>query len=288
MKKLIVSLVFLITTASNTFADDFTVEKCLKNNSKKQLLQIYVNNGLSEETAKNFIRTYTDNSTETQVDITIKINPLNINKWRNKFGKDGVSELENRLKLTSTIGTSNMHMFDENCKITKFYNVESIIEKWFTIRKEIYIKRRDYLLNQLKKELDIIKFKVKFIEEIINDTILFKNVKKAAIILNLEEKNYPKISLKDTTDPSYDYLLGMDLYKLTKEEIDDLRQKKEFKESEYNTLLSKTATELWKEDIHEFIDIYTKDLKDYTKEHGPLKSTVKLKKTKKYKNKCPL
>ena len=241
-----------------------------------------------KETAKNFIRTYTDNSTETQVDITIKINPLNINKWRNKFGKDGVSELENRLKLTSTIGTSNMHMFDENCKITKFYNVESIIEKWFTIRKEIYIKRRDYLLNQLKKELDIIKFKVKFIEEIINDTILFKNVKKAAIILNLEEKNYPKISLKDTTDPSYDYLLGMDLYKLTKEEIDDLRQKKEFKESEYNTLLSKTATELWKEDIHEFIDIYTKDLKDYTNEHGPLKSTVKLKKTKKYKNKCPL
>jgi DNA topoisomerase II len=236
-----------------------------------------------KETAKNFIRTYTDNSTETQVDITVKINPVNINKWRNKFGKDGVSELENRLKLTSSIGTSNMHMFDENCKITKFYNVESIIEKWFTIRKEIYIKRRDYLLNQLKKELDIIKFKVKFIEEIINDTILFKNVKKAAIILNLEEKNYPKISLKDTTDPSYDYLLGMDLYKLTKEEIDDLKQKKEFKESEYNILLSKTATELWKEDIHEFINIYTKELKDYTKEHGPLKSTVKLKKTKNYK-----
>ena len=43
-----------------------------------------------KETAKNFVRSFRDNSTETQVDITIKINPINLNKWKNKFGKDGV------------------------------------------------------------------------------------------------------------------------------------------------------------------------------------------------------
>ena len=55
MKKLIISLVFLIIATSHTFAEEFTVEECLKNTNKKQLLQIYVNNGLSQETAKNFV-----------------------------------------------------------------------------------------------------------------------------------------------------------------------------------------------------------------------------------------
>ncbi len=232
-----------------------------------------------KETAKNFVRSYNDNSTETQVDITIKINPININKWRNKFGKDGVSELENRLKLTSTIGTSNMHMFDENCKIKKFHNIESIIEQWYNVRKNIYVKRRDYLLNQLKNDLDIIQFKVKFIEEIIKDTIHIKNVKKQDLIQSLIDKNYPKMSIKENV-ASYDYLLGMDLYKLTKEEIEDLKKKTELKEIDYNDLLSKSATMLWKEDINILVDMYSKELKIYNKDHIQ-KKTIKLKKKRK-------
>jgi len=231
-----------------------------------------------KETAKNFVRSFRDNSTETQVDITLKINPINLNKWRNKFGKDGVSELENRLKLTSAVGTSNMHMFNEECKMKKFYNIESIILHWFQVRKEIYVKRRDYMLKQLKQELDIIKFKVKFIGEIIEDTIKIKNVKKNVLIQSLVEKQYPKISLKDNVEKSYDYLLGMDLYKLTTEEIEELKKKSEIKEVEYNTLLSKSANELWKEDISEFTEVYKKDLQVYEKEHFTRKTDVKIKK----------
>ena len=108
----------------------------------------------------------------------------------------------------------------------KFHNIESIILHWFQVRKEIYVKRRDYMLKQLKQELDIIKFKVKFIGEIIEDTIKIKNVKKNVLIQSLVEKNYPKISLKDNVEANYDYLLGMDLYKLTTEEIDELKKEK--------------------------------------------------------------
>ena len=230
-----------------------------------------------KETAKNFVRSFRDNSTETQVDITIKINPINLNKWKNKFGKDGVSELENRLKLTSAVGTSNMHMFNEESKMKKFHNIESIILHWFQVRKEIYVKRRDYMLKQLKQELDIIKFKVKFIGEIIEDTIKIKNVKKNVLIQSLVEKNYPKISLKDNVEANYDYLLGMDLYKLTTEEIDELKKKSEIKEIEYNTLLSKSANELWKEDIYDFTEVYKKDLEVYEKEHFTRKAPVKVK-----------
>jgi len=226
-----------------------------------------------KETAKNFVRSFKDDSTETSVNITIKMNPLSIKKWNNKIGKDGVIELENRLKLTSSVSITNMHMFNDKCRMTKFKHVDDIINSWYNIRKNIYVKRREYLLEQLKKELDIIKFKVQFIMEIIAETLEIRNIKKQVIINSLVEKNYPKFITKDNT-PSYDYLLGMDLYKLTSEEIDELKKKKEMKQSEYDILFNKTASDLWKEDINQFTELYKKDLIRYKRENTNTKNVT--------------
>ena len=87
-----------------------------------------------------------------------------------------------------------------------------------------------------------------------------------SIINSLVEKNYPKIITKDTT-ASYDYLLGMDLYKLTSEEIEELKKKQEFKQTEYNVLFNKSSNDLWKEDINEFLTMYKRNLNDYEREH---------------------
>jgi DNA topoisomerase-2 len=241
-----------------------------------------------KETAKHFVRTFKDDSTETQVNITIKMNPLNINKWANKCGKDGVNELENRLKLTSSLSITNMHMFNENGKMQKFKSIEEIIDQWFAFRGAIYSKRRDYMLNKLSKELDIIKYKVSFIEEIINDTIQIKNVKKQIILNQLTEKKYPKISPKVDGEPSYDYLMSMDLYKLTHEEIEELKKKREMKQLEYDKLYATTATDLWEYDIDKFLEFYKKDLIQYNREHVgvlPKKPTLKRKTKSKLKSK---
>ena len=236
----------------------------------------------NKETAKQFIRSYVDNSTETSVDITVKINPITIDKFMNKIGKDGYPEIYNKLKLTTSLSLTNMHLFDKNCKIKKFLSIEDIINYWFPLRLEIYNKRRDYLIEKLKKELDIIKFKVKFIEEIINDTIEIKNVKKKTIMESLQNKNYPKITLNNN-EPSFDYLLGMDLYKLTQEEIDDLKNKKLIKEIEYEKLIGQESKDLWIDDLNNFIVSYKKNLSAYNQEHNietrkKNKRVIKLKK----------
>lgn len=215
-----------------------------------------------KEDTKNFVKSFKDDSTENCINITIKIVPDIYDKFSAKMGKDGITELENKLKLTTSISTQNMHVFDETGKIIKFNKIEDMVESWYNIRKDVYIKRREYQLNNLKKELDIIKYKVKFILEIIQDTLEIRNVKKALVIQKLEEKEYPKIITKDDT-PSYDYLLSMDLYKLTEEESEELKKKKEMKELEYNTLFNKSVNEIWKEDINEFKSIYTKSLEEY-------------------------
>ena len=233
-----------------------------------------------KETCKNFVRSFEDNSTEDKVNINIKMNPNTITKWANKFGRDGIIELENRLKLTTAMSIRNMYMFDENSHIIKFNTVEDIIERWFNIRKSIYIKRRDYMLQKLKTELDIIKFKVKFITEIVNNIRIINKKKKQVIIDELEQDNYPKIG---DIKPSYDYLLNMNLYKLTYEEIEILKEKLNIKQVIHDILLAKTANDLWIEDINEFQKEWKKDLSRYNKEHKEPDTgskTLKFKKTK--------
>ena len=64
-----------------------------------------------------------------------------------------ISELENRLKLTSALGITNMHMFNENGKMQKFKDIDEIIDQQFPFRSGIYVKRRDYMLKKLQKNL---------------------------------------------------------------------------------------------------------------------------------------
>ncbi len=226
-----------------------------------EMLEKHMVERSKKESNKIFIRDIKDNSTEDRVDIIIKMNPYTITSWKNKLGKDGISVLENKLKLTSLLSTSNIYAFNENLQIKK-YTTSSLIENWYTVRKGIYVKRRLYLLNKLKKELDIIKYKVQFITEIVNDIRIINKKPKATIISELVDSGFPKFN------KSYDYLLKMDLYKLTYEEIESLKEKLDNKQMEYDILKAKDATNLWIEDIDSFIIKWTKDLKEYNKVHS--------------------
>ncbi len=250
-------------------------------NYKEFLDKVTIERG--KEDSKTYIKSFEDNSTECRIDITVKMDGELIDKWIDKVGKDGVNELESKLKLTTSVSLNNMHVFDEKGKIIRFTNVDDLINHWYNIRKGIYDKRREYMLNELKKELEIISNKVRFILQIIDNSIDIRNKKKTIVIQQLEANNYPKIITKDD-NPTYDYLLGMDLYKLTEEEVDELKKKKQNKETEYNTLLNKKAVDLWKEDLIEFKTNYLKSYDEYMKEFNS-SMPIKGKKTRKTKAK---
>ena len=80
----------------------------------------------------------------------------------------------------------------------------------------------------------------------------------------------------------------MDFYKLTEEEINDLNNKKEQKETEYNTLFNKSGSDLWKEDLEILSIEYKKSMKIFLKEYNEevdrksiTKKKIKFKKKKK-------
>ena len=228
-----------------------------------------------EQNDNHFIRNYIDNSTESSVNILLRFSTTVLAKILVKPAVNGISYIEKLLKLTTKINTENMWLFDTENKIHKYNSIYEIIDEWYDYRFGLYIKRKEFILNKLNKELDIIKYKVKFIDEIINDTLNIRNKSKINVYEILDSKSYPKLSLKlDDDNKNYDYLLNMNFYKLTSEEITKLKSEKEKKETEYETLLNTTEAQIWTNELDDLKQIYNKlNLTKITKK-------LKIKKTK--------
>jgi DNA topoisomerase-2 len=150
------------------------------------------------------------------------------------------NEIIKRFKLTSTLNTSNMHVFDQDCKIRKMSCPEEIIYRFYRVRKEHFIKRKNYLLKSLKESLDLIESKVKFIKYVVNEEIIVFNKKKDFILKQISEKgNLIKI------DNSWDYLLDLKIYLLTEEKIKELEDKMNKIKSELVTLKNTSIETMW-------------------------------------------
>ena len=80
---------------------------------------------------------------------------------------------------------------------------------------------------------------------ILEKKIIINNKKKKEIEVRLEEEKFPKF------DNNYNYLLGMQLYSLTSEKIEELKKSHSDKEAEYNRLKSLTPTDMWKLELEE-------------------------------------
>lgn len=126
---------------------------------------------------------------------------------------ENIDELENALKLKVFISPDNMHGFNHLGQITKYNNAEEILTEFYNMRVLFYAKRKEILLADLDKELQLKSAKAQFIRDIhdenitINESVNGKNKprKKADIVKDLRNRNYPLIyntqpKKKKTTD----------------------------------------------------------------------------------------
>ncbi len=196
---------------------------------------------------KKIIKSYNDNSTESDVNFTIQFEEGQLDDYMDKKKKhnNGVDEL---LKLSSSSDTSytNMNLHNEDSQILKYDTIYEIMENFYTIRRDMYNKRKEYQLDKLKKELELISYRMKFILEIINETIEIRNKPKAQLEEELAEKEYPHIN-----GDNWDYLIEMPIRNLTKEKVEELMKKKEDKETEYNELYNTEIRDIWLNELKE-------------------------------------
>lgn len=138
-------------------------------------------------------------------------------------------KLDNLLKIHSQ-ETENLTTIDETGKLKIFNKAEDIVSHFVTVRLGFYDKRKEYLLNKLRKELLIISNRARFIKDIIDGKLKINNVPREVIIKYLIDNKYDQI------DGGYTYLLSMAIYTLTKEKFEELLKQKEDKEAEIITI----------------------------------------------------
>jgi len=196
-----------------------------------------------------------------RVDITVTFKAKELQQMIKK------GELDKFLSITQNVSSTNLHLYNAKNHLSRYDSVIDIMNDFYEQRLHSYELRKEYFLAKLKNELDIYKFKVKFINEYIDEVIQINRRDEADVINQLEEGEYPRLAHDHMTlekDRSYRYLTDMSILTLTKNKIKELENKRNLCEIEYNKYLTKPVKQIWKEELDEFIKHYDKYFEEWS------------------------
>jgi len=179
-----------------------------------------------EEITGTIIKDYTDNSTDTDVDITVRLIKV-------------VDDIEKTLKLTKTFSTNNMNLFDKDEKLCKYETVHDIIDAFYEVRMKTYEKRKEHQTKLLRHTLHKLTHKVKYIRAILSDTLDLRRKTKDEIILNLK-----KLEIEEH-DGDYTYLIKMPMDSVSKEKVIELENEHQLVEEELEELTGTSIETIW-------------------------------------------
>jgi len=158
------------------------------------------------------------------------------------------------LKLTSTISLTNLHLYNEKGIIIKYDYPEDILEDFYEVRYKIYEKRIQYMVNKLKNLFNIIDYKIKYIESVIDKTIKVQGNTRTQVIDRLEELEFPKSNSDHLAPPdkrTYKYLTDLSLLSLTTDKIAELKEERKVKKKEYKDYLNISVEDRWLNELGE-------------------------------------
>jgi DNA topoisomerase-2 len=166
-----------------------------------------------------------------------------------KFTREDLANLDEEkliklLKLEEA-DTEIFTTLDENGKIKLFETDKEIIEYFTEFRLGYYFKRKDFMLNKLKYDLKLLLNRGKFIRAILDNKLDIKNKSKDELIKDITAMNL------DLIDDSYDYLLRMPLWSLTKELFEKLKNDFTTKKEEVVNLEKVDPKDMYLDDLKE-------------------------------------
>jgi DNA topoisomerase-2 len=152
-------------------------------------------------------------------------------------------EMVKKLKLTTSISTSNMHVFDADCKIRKMSCPEEIIFHFYKIRKDHFAKRKKYLLETYESDYLLLEAKIRFINLVVAEKIEIFNKKKDFIVKQIIENKLLMVN------GNYDYLLDLKINTFTLEKITELTKKVESLKAQIEKLRVTSISTLWNTEL---------------------------------------
>jgi DNA topoisomerase-2 len=184
---------------------------------------------------ENIVKDYNDYSTDTNIHFNVIL--------AKEMTDD--TEILKTFKLTSSLSTSNMNLFDEENKLTHYDSATDIIVNFISCRIKYYVIRKETQLRDLKEEIDILKNKYTYIQELLDETIDLRKKKADQIKEMLATKKYMLL------DDSYNYLIKMSMDSVSFENVKELKDKYESKIKEMETLEKTNVKTIWLNELND-------------------------------------
>lgn len=210
------------------------------------------------------IKDFTSLSTEVSVDITIVFPKGRLDELIGHKDALGIDGLEKLLKLTTSISTSNMHMFDANRRLHKYKNVQEIIEQFYLVRIELYETRKAFMVDQLQHKLIKLSNKAKYIEETLHGRVDLRKKRADQVEELMKHNNFDKI------DGDFKYLIKMPMDSVTEENVKHIMKEKDDAKQELDVLMNTTIYQMW---LHE-LEVFTKHYEQFKKKREDLQTGV--------------
>ena len=190
--------------------------------------------------------------TEVSIDIQIVFPRGKLADLENSTDATGCNGVEKLLKLQSSLSTTNMHMFDKDCKLHKYRSVQEIIDEFYGVRIDVYQKRKAAQLTEMEHRLVRLSNRAKYIQETLVGTVDLRRMKTDTVNELLSGKKYDKI------DGDYKYLVKMPMDSVTDENVANIMAEKATTEADIETLRKTSVETIWYRELTKLSTEYDK------------------------------
>jgi len=198
---------------------------------------------------------------------------------------------EKQFKLSNTLTTSNMNLFNAHGIMTKYINPEDILAEYCNIRLKYYTDRKNYLISELEQNVLKISEKIRFITYMNDEEheLKLRRKSKAESIQLLEKYKFVKFStvhkknthMTDHEDDeeegeikvNYEYLLKMPINSVTIEKIAKLQKEKDTTQTKLDELNVSTIQQMWSSDLGDVKKQMVQFEKDWNKAYAEVYET---------------
>ena len=145
-----------------------------------------------------------------------------------------------------------MHMFDKDCKLHKYRDVQEIIDEFYGVRIDVYQKRKAAQLSEMEHRLVRLSNRAKYIQETLTGSIDLRRMKSDAVNELLSGKKYDKI------DGDYKYMVKMPMDSVTEENVANIMAEKATTEADIETLRKTSVETIWYRELTKLSTEYDK------------------------------
>lgn len=215
------------------------------------------------------IKDFVSNSTEKWVDIRVTFPKGKLAELEAQVdSSSGINGIEKLLKLTTTVSTTNMHLFDAECKLKKYATIEAIVDAFMVVRLGYYDTRKKHQLRDMELVLKKLTNKVKYIQLVLDGTVDLRRKSAVQIEALLSDHGLERWTVAMSASGAgqseslgdeegadagtYDYLVRMPMISVSSEHVDKLLKEKSELEARWAALNGTTVEQLWLTELAEF------------------------------------